>query len=102
MSPRDLTMKFTQARACRARAPGRAVAIRSVWSEPGSALPMRARDRDDAREKPRRVPRGACGHGARLSVNHVCADVSGRIGWIPAGFAPIRANWDGLTPARRR
>jgi penicillin amidase len=31
-------------------------------------------------------------------LNIVYADVSGNIGWIAAGRAPIRKNWDGLLP----
>lgn len=97
-SPRDLTLKFTRHGPVVQETPGRAVAIRSVWSEPGSApyaramTTMRAKDVDEFRA------------GVRTwgtpSVNHVCADVSGRIAWLPAGFCPIRPNWDGLTPAR--
>ncbi|MDT0203191.1 penicillin acylase family protein [Nocardioides sp. AE5] len=30
--------------------------------------------------------------------NHVYADTSGNIGWKPAGFVPIRPNWDGMLP----
>jgi hypothetical protein len=32
------------------------------------------------------------------SVNHVCADVDGTIGWFAAGLVPIRPNWEGLLP----
>ncbi|MDE2361748.1 MAG: penicillin acylase family protein [Hyphomicrobiales bacterium] len=97
-SPRDLTLKFTRHGPVVYETPGRAVAIRSVWFEPGSApygralTTMRAKNLDEFRE------------GVRCwgtpSVNHVCGDVAGRIGWAPSGFCPIRANWDGLTPAR--
>lgn len=94
----DLVLKFTRHGPVVHEAPGRAIAIRSVWSEPGSAAyaraltTMRAATLDEFRE------------GVRTwgtpSVNHVCADTSGRIGWLPSGFCPIRPNWDGLTPAR--
>ncbi|MFO1115819.1 MAG: penicillin acylase family protein [Beijerinckiaceae bacterium] len=97
-SPRDLTMKFTRHGPVVHEAPGRAVAIRSVWSEPGSAPYARAIA--TMRAKNLAEFRAGVRTWGTPSVNHVCADVSGRIGWIPAGFAPIRANWDGLTPAR--
>ncbi len=97
-SPRDLMMKFTRHGPIVHETPGRAVAIRSVWFEPGAApyaralTTMRAKDFDTFRE-------GARAWGTP-SVNHVCADVSGRIGWMAAGFSPVRERWDGLTPAR--
>lgn len=97
-SPRDLTMKFTRHGPVVHETPGRAVAIRSVWAEPGAApyarafQTMRAADLDEFRA------------GVRTwgtpSVNHVCGDVNGRFGWLPAGFCPVRTTWDGLTPAR--
>jgi penicillin G amidase len=97
-SSRDLVMKFTRHGPIVHQSDGRAIAIRSVWFEPGAApyarclTTMRAKTFDEFRE------------GARTwgtpSVNHVCADISGRIGWTPAGFTPIRHNWNGLLPAR--
>jgi penicillin amidase len=75
---------------------GLAVAVRSVWFEPGTApygaslTAMRARDVDEFRRAMRRwgVP----------AVNQVCADSQGNIAWITAGLNPIRPNWDGLLP----
>jgi penicillin amidase len=74
----------------------RAYAVRSVWFEPGAApyfvsiASMRARDYASfARDMTRwAVP----------AVNQLYADTSGNIGWIAAGFSPIRPNWDGLLP----
>jgi penicillin G amidase len=74
----------------------RAYAIRTVWSEPGttaygaSLISMRARNFPDFRSAMRKwgVP----------AVNQVYADRSGTIGWVAAGFAPLRKNWDGLLP----
>ncbi len=37
-------------------------------------------------------------HWGAPTENQVYADVSGNIGWIPGGLAPIRPNWDGLLP----
>ncbi len=74
----------------------RAVGLRSVWSEPGTAAylgslsAMRTRTVADfaAALDAWRTP----------SVNHVCADVDGTIGWFTAGLVPIRRNWEGLLP----
>ena len=74
----------------------RAVGLRSVWSAPGTApylgslSTMRARTVADfaAALDTWRTP----------SVNHVCADVDGTIGWFTAGLVPIRHIWEGLLP----
>ncbi len=75
---------------------GIAVAVRSVWFEPGGApymaslRLMRAKSLGEFRA-------GAAFWGAP-SVNLVYADQSGTIAWMPAGYTPIRPNWDGLLP----
>jgi penicillin amidase len=74
----------------------RAYAIRTVWSEPGTApygaalAAMRARTVEEFKSAMRRWRAPA--------VNQVCADVTGNIAWIAAGLTPIRRNWDGLLP----
>jgi penicillin amidase len=74
----------------------RAFAVRSVWFEPGSAAymrsltSMRATTVAEFREAMR-------GWGVPSS-NHIVADLSGSIGWMPAGWTPVRANWSGLLP----
>jgi penicillin amidase len=74
----------------------RAYAVRSVWFEPGSAAylrsltTMRATSVAEFRE-------GMRGWGVPSS-NHIAADLSGSIGWTPAGWTPLRANWSGLLP----
>lgn len=94
----DLVLKFTRHGPVVHEAPGRAIAIRTVWSAPGSAAyaraltTMRAKTLDEFREGIRTWGTPA--------VNHVCADTAGRIGWLPSGFCPVRPSWDGLTPAR--
>ena len=78
------------------RAVLRAYAVRSVWSEPGSAAyfvsisSMRRKNHADFAADMQRwaVP----------AVNQVYADTAGTIGWLVAGFSPIRPNWDGLLP----
>jgi penicillin amidase len=74
----------------------RAVAIRSVWFEPGSApylaslSCMRARTLDEFRA-------GNARWGAP-SINHVYADRAGSIAWMPGGRIPVRRGWNGLLP----
>ena len=73
-----------------------AVAVRSVWQEPGagaylaSLAAMRAKNFGEFRE--------ACAHWGAPSVNMVYGDVEGNIGWLPAGKMPRRPNWNGLLP----
>lgn len=73
-----------------------AYAIRSVWFEPGSAAylaglsSMRAKNLDEFKL--------AISRFATPSLNHVYADVSGTIAWLPFGMTPVRRNWDGLLP----
>jgi penicillin G amidase len=73
-----------------------AVAIATVWSEPGSApylaslSTMRARNFQEfdlglARWK---AP----------PVNKTFADIEGHIAWTPAGFMPRRSGWNGMLP----
>ena len=74
----------------------RAYALRTVWTEPGTAAYLaslryqRARCWDD-------FVAAQSSWGAP-SVNHVYADVEGNIGWITAGKLPVRPNWDGTLP----
>lgn len=74
----------------------RAYAIRSVWFDPGTApyfasiASMRTKRFADFRDTMARwgVP----------ATNQVYADKGGTIGWVVAGFSPVRPNWDGLLP----
>jgi penicillin amidase len=74
----------------------RAYALRSVWFSPGSAAylaslsTMRATSLPDYRK--------AAARWGAPSLNHAYADTTGTIAWFPAGFTPIRPNWDGLLP----
>jgi penicillin amidase len=77
-------------------ATNRAFAMRTVWNEPGlsgyfgSSRMLTAKNWDDFK---------AAGNAwGAPPLNIVYADVSGNIGWIAAGRAPIRKNWDGLLP----
>jgi penicillin amidase len=75
---------------------GRAVAIRTVWMEPGTAAYLASLAAMEARtpEDYRTALRGWGAPGA----NHVYADVDGRIGWFVACKVPKRPNFDGLVP----
>lgn len=94
----ELALRFTRHGPVIARdeAARRAVAVRTVWSLPGSApymaslSTMRSRSLDDFRAALRRW--------GTPSVNKVYADLSGTVAWSPAGYAPQRPNWDGLLP----
>lgn len=74
----------------------RAVALRTVWLDPGAApylhslKAMRATSFGAFRES----LAGWC----VPPVNQIYADVSGDIGWAVAGANPRRPNWDGLLP----
>jgi penicillin amidase len=74
----------------------RAVGLRSVWSEPGTAAYLGSL----SAMRTRTVAEFAAVLGAwkTPSVNHVCADVDGTIGWFTAGLVPIRRNCEGLLP----
>jgi penicillin amidase len=92
-----LRLKFTRHGPVVFEEAGRAIAIRTVWSEPGSApyfralASMRSTGFAEFRDHMRKwgVP----------AVNQVYADVTGDIGWVAVGYSPVRANWDGLLPA---
>lgn len=72
----------------------KAVAIRTVWLEPGAApyfrsiVTMHAKSFEAFRE-------GMAGWVVP-ATNQVYADASGTIGWVVAGSSPVRENWDGL------
>ncbi len=91
-------LKFTRHGAIVAEYPERrlAVAIRSVWFEPGAAPYFRsiATMRTTRFEEFRA---GMAGWSVP-ATNQVYADTSGDVGWVVAGFSPVRPNWDGLLP----
>jgi penicillin amidase len=74
----------------------RAVGVRSVWFEPGTAAYLGSL----SAMRTRTVADFAATLGAwkTPSVNHVCADVDGATGWFAAGLVPVRRNWEGLLP----
>jgi penicillin amidase len=92
----SLPLRFTRHGPIIAEAPGRAVAIRTVWSLPGSAPYLRSLSgmRATTLEDYAAAMRG----WGTPSVNQVYADTTGTIAWMPAGYSPQRPNWDGLLP----
>mgnify|MGYP002623130442 CR=1 FL=1 len=78
------------------RAANRAYALRTVWTEPGTAAYMASLGYIKARNWDEYCA-ALEGWGAP-STNHVVADVEGNIGWAAAGKVPVRPNWDGLLP----
>ena len=74
----------------------RAVTVRSVWFEPGSAaylqsLTMLRTTTPDAF-------RASVERWGAPSVNLVFANKAGEIAWSPGGFLPLRPNWKGIVP----
>lgn len=93
-----LTLSFTRHGPVLSEDPERnlLIAFRSVWSEPGTSAYLGSLTA---------MRTGSvAAFGAALerwgtpSVNHVCADTEGNIGWFVAGKVPRRANWHGLAP----
>ncbi|MDM4764640.1 penicillin acylase family protein [Pelomonas sp. SE-A7] len=74
----------------------RLYALRTAWTEPGTAPYfgsidyMRARNFEEFRK--------AMANWGTPSENQLYADTAGNIGWVSGGLAPIRKNWDGLLP----
>jgi penicillin amidase len=89
-------LRFTRHGPVVCETPGLAFAVRSVWSEPGSAAYFASLAYLGARSV--EAFEQALSHWSSPSVNQVYADTSGRIAWFAAGRSPIRPNWDGLLP----
>ena len=74
---------------------GRAVAIRMVGQEPGTAAYLASLQLGRARNW--RDFQGAMARWKMPSENMIYADVDGNIGWIASGYMP-RRRWSGLLP----
>jgi penicillin amidase len=96
--PREIELRFTRhgpvlhVDAARRRA----YALRWVGTEPGAAGYLRSLVIDAARNW--REFRSALDGWKVPSENLVYADEDGNIGWMAAGLAPVRPNWNGLLP----
>ncbi|TDR93591.1 penicillin acylase family protein [Enterovirga rhinocerotis] len=75
---------------------GRAVAVRTVWMEPGTAAYLASVGGMEA--KTPEAYAEALRHWGAPGANHVYADADGRIGWFVACKVPKRPNFDGLLP----
>jgi penicillin amidase len=78
------------------QAHNRAFALRSVWQTPGTSAYFGSSQYMTATNWAEF--HAAMAHWGAPSENLVYADTAGHIGWIAGGRAPIRPNWDGLTP----
>jgi penicillin amidase len=96
--PQHLELKFTRHGPVifEDKARRRAFAVRTVWTEPGSAPYFASLGYQDADSIDRFA--AALKHWAVPTNNHVYADTKGNIAWFTAGKAPKRSNWDGLLP----
>jgi penicillin G amidase len=74
----------------------RAYAVRTSWQEPGMAAYFGSASYMFAKDF--RNFQRAMSRSGTPGLNYVYADLKGNIGWIPAGLAPVRPNWDGLLP----
>ncbi|MEJ0063982.1 MAG: penicillin acylase family protein [Caulobacteraceae bacterium] len=70
--------------------------MRTVWGEPGTSAYFGSIEYDDAKDWPTFY--ADMSQWGAPSENMIFASTDGDIGWIGAGRAPIRPNWDGLLP----
>jgi penicillin amidase len=73
-----------------------AFAVRAAWLDKGMAPYLGSVSYMGARSWPDFL--AAMEKWGSPGENQVFADVSGNIGWVPAGRVPVRPNWDGLLP----
>jgi penicillin amidase len=95
---REIELKFTRHGPVVFEDPAhhRAYAVRASWLEAGGA-PYMASMRYQRANTVEQVAE-ELKHWGEPGINHVVADTTGKIGWFPAGFTPIRPNTDGLLP----
>jgi penicillin amidase len=94
--PETVTLRFTCHGPVVHATHRHAFAVRSVWSEPGTSAYMGRLAYMTAGSVAEHGE--ALRHWRAPTVNQVCADTAGDIGWFAAGLAPHRPNWDGLLP----
>ncbi|MDR3535399.1 MAG: penicillin acylase family protein [Acetobacteraceae bacterium] len=97
-APETVTLKFTRHGPVvhEDHAKHRAYAVRSVWSEAGTSAYMGRLAYMTAKSVAEHGE--ALRHWKAPTVNQICADVDGDIGWFASGLTPRRPNWDGLLP----
>jgi len=74
----------------------KAYALRSAWGEPGTSVYFGALRYQKARNL--QDYSQAIAHWRAPTLNHVYADITGKIAWQAAGYIPRRPNHDGLLP----
>jgi len=94
----DVVLKFTRHGPVVKHDPknNRAYAIRSVWSEPGTAAYYTSLACLQAKTPEEYA--SAVAHWRAPTINHVYADTAGNIAWLSSGMVPYRRNFDGLLP----
>jgi len=97
-TPAEVELKFTRHGPIiyEDRARNRAITLRWVGSEPGTAGYLGSLSLDRARNWAEFL--AAIQRAKVPALNHVYADVDGNIGWVAAGLVPVRRNWSGLLP----
>jgi penicillin amidase len=95
-APRDVELDFTRHGPVLKADAKHAFAIRTVWEEPGTSAYFGSIEYDDAADWPGFY--ADMSQWGAPSENMIFASTAGDIGWIGAGRAPIRPNWDGLMP----
>ena len=95
-APRPIELRFTRHGPVLKAGDGKAFAIRTVWSQPGTSAYFGSTGYMQAQDW-RSFKAALAGWGAP-SENQAYADTSGHIGWVAAGMVPARPNWDGLMP----
>ncbi|MEK7407382.1 MAG: penicillin acylase family protein, partial [Acidobacteriota bacterium] len=97
-APVEVELKFTRHGPViwEDRPRNRAIALRSVVSEPGTAGYLGSLSLARARDWREFI--AALARAKVPALNYVYGDVDGNIGWVAAGLAPVRKNWSGLLP----
>jgi penicillin amidase len=95
-APREVDLYFTRHGPVVKSDGKHAFAVRTVWSEPGTSAYFGSIEYDDAADWPSFY--ADMSQWGAPSENMIFASTAGDIGWIAAGRAPIRPNWDGLLP----
>ncbi|MDO8377538.1 penicillin acylase family protein [Phenylobacterium sp.] len=95
-APRPVELRFTRHGPVLKAEGGKAFAIRTVWSQPGTSAYFGSTGYMQAQDW-KGFKQALAGWGAP-SENQAYADTSGHIGWVAAGMVPARPNWDGLLP----
>ena len=95
-APREVDLLFTRHGPVVKNDGQHAFAVRTVWAEPGTSAYFGSIEYDDAKDWPSFY--ADMSQWGAPSENMIFASTAGDIGWIAAGRAPIRPNWDGLLP----